>query len=1089
MANCYINFRVIGGKYKGGIHGSVAYAGGCRMVSPITGTVYDHSHRTDVLHRKVHIPDGAPKWISEPPIKETGRESIETAAEKTQRISQALWNAVIEKERVYDRKTKRRRYRKRAQFGYRLILALPAGRPLAELIELANDFLYEHFGRHGIPYEFCIHAAEDAAGLNIHLHATIATRPLGPDGFGKKARRLLPDFVGRRGNPSGRIRTGHEWPRRWAAFQNHWYQRRDIDVVVDPIAAVPGIHIGRWRDEEISAERRALNQAKKEAAAAIARDPEKLLRVIEDQLPIFGLKDVLRHLRRNGVMGYEAKDIANRLLALPDIVALRPRTEQMGVASKCISDPEPIFTTQSILDQEEKIRSRVEYLYGDMVWGKPLPAGMKEYAEQLIAARGLDPEQAEAVLYSVEGPGIRVIQGVAGAGKSYLLATAQMVFQQFGHDVIAMAPTNMVAADLRKNGFKASTIHKFIRQVRRGKIKLKPGTVLVVDEAAMVDAKLFEALTEIASRYQCRLILSGDDRQLPPIGRGGVYGKIRQMVGDARLSRVRRQSEDWMRAASESLSTWDIQAGIEAYKAKGAIAWSGNLRDAAMALAVRCLADLRTDPYRDLSKFFIYCALNDSANIMNNAMQDSIWRDAPPAPVHELDCCRGLVKIRAGDRIQFHETDLKQGLFNGAIGTVSSIDAAGIRVRLDSGEDVHFDPREFKGWGLGYAGTVHRGQGQTKLRSYVLYDHPYLWSAALTYVALTRHKDTTALFVPRELARDEAALIHQMSRVTEQPLASDYVPVDPQKARAGVEAALYPLQPLVPWKILGEDGKEKLLDLNRKGDAEQARSWLRRLPAEQFPEAYARLCAKSRGKPGAHPYQTLMLSAVTTAAARGFLPGSGGRDPRCLVGLFHSGERDHHLEHPALSGEGTEIDVSNCVVDPNQIEVGVWQNIAQRVLGFDGFIRDALYDRLTALRKRFASSPTLHDGLAAAQFLIRICRYTGTGIVPTDATVKAAIADESAPRVFGAFKFWRDLGHDDHEDVPLAGAIRYAFGSEDPAPQTAPAGSVKGIGPQKPARTPQRPPAAASAPPPAAKAPLPPRPGGRGDQGRDSRNL
>src|SRR5262249_41930624 len=157
---------------------------------------------------------------------------------------------------------------------------------------------------------------------------------------------------------------------------------------------------------------------------------------------------------------------------------------------------------------------------------QPLPTGMAAYAEQLITARMLDGEQAEAVRHTFEGPGIRVIHGVAGAGKSYLLATIRMVYEKFDFKVIAMAPTNLVADDLRKNGFDACTIHKFIQEVRRGQRTIAPNTALVFDEAGMVAAGLYDEVTEIAAKHKCRVILTGDDRQLPPIGRGGIYGKI-----------------------------------------------------------------------------------------------------------------------------------------------------------------------------------------------------------------------------------------------------------------------------------------------------------------------------------------------------------------------------------------------------------------------------------------------------------------------------------------------------------------------------------------------------------------------------------
>jgi hypothetical protein len=425
---------------------------------------------------------------------------------------------------------------------------------------------------------------------------------------------------------------------------------------------------------------------------------------------------------------------------------------------------------------------------------------------------------------------------------------------------------------------------------------------------------------------------------------------------------------------------------------------------------------------------------------MNDAIQFAIWRNAPAEDSHEFACCRGKVRVRAGDRIQVYETDPKKGLFNGALGSISGLSLQGIHVRLDSGEDVVFDPREFKGWGLGYATTVHKSQGQTKLRSYILYDDPFMWNAALTYVAMSRHKEATTLFVPRELAPDQDALVEQMSRTVDQPLASDYAVIDPRQAEADAADALYPLQPPVAWTIADAKNQPQELDLNRKQDAEEARFAFRRMKAPDFAIAYRSLCARAAGRPIAHPYQVLKSSAETTAMTRGFRPGSGKADPACLTGVFNDKEREDHVEHPLLEREDGEMDVAPMVIHPNFVEIGFWRRLVKRLQELDGFVRDALGARLLALRRRARPDTTISAALGAAQFLVRLC---GRGkSAPTAQEIKAAKAAEGAPReVFGALKFWRTVGPDDHDEVALPDAVNHAFTGKMPpaSPRPAPA--------------------------------------------------
>jgi hypothetical protein len=77
---------------------------------------------------------------------------------------------------------------------------------------------------------------------------------------------------------------------------------------------------------------------------------------------------------------------------------------------------------------------------------------------------------------------------------------------------------------------------------------------------------------------------------------------------------------------------------------------------------------------------------------------------------------------------------------------------------------ARFDAGTFKEFGLGYAGTVYRGQGQSRTEVYALYDHVWAWNARTAYVGLTRHTDRVELYVSRDLAGDELALGQQMAR-------------------------------------------------------------------------------------------------------------------------------------------------------------------------------------------------------------------------------------------------------------------------------------------------------------------------------------
>jgi hypothetical protein len=123
--------------------------------------------------------------------------------------------------------------------------------------------------------------------------------------------------------------------------------------------------------------------------------------------------------------------------------------------------------------------------------------------------------------------------------------------------------------------------------------------------------------------------------------------------------------------------------------------------------------------------------------------------------------------------MQFTGTDKRQGIVNGLAGLIETITPNSITVRLDGdGRRITFDPESFIDFRHGYAGTIYKGQGRTLDETYLL--HSFHWRSAASYVALSRHRDKTELFVSRETARDLAQLARQMARWEERRAASHF---------------------------------------------------------------------------------------------------------------------------------------------------------------------------------------------------------------------------------------------------------------------------------------------------------------------------
>ena len=204
------------------------------------------------------------------------------------------------------------------------------------------------------------------------------------------------------------------------------------------------------------------------------------------------------------------------------------------------------------------------------------------FSETLQQYFGLEPTLDQSILFSEleiftrsnEGQHLFLLRGYAGTGKTSSVAAYVKALQHYGVDTVLLAPTGRAAKVFSlKSSKDAYTIHKHIYR-RKSKVDLSAGmslqpnlfknTVFLVDEASMIgdytmqkdgsvsQRNLLEDLFEhVYMGQNCRLILIGDDGQLPPVGSDyspalsaeylrNHYPKL--IIQECKLSQVLRQS-------------------------------------------------------------------------------------------------------------------------------------------------------------------------------------------------------------------------------------------------------------------------------------------------------------------------------------------------------------------------------------------------------------------------------------------------------------------------------------------------------------------------------------------------------------------
>lgn len=491
------------------------------------------------------------------------------------------------------------------------------------------------------------------------------------------------------------------------------------------------------------------------------RDAGAVLELLTEQRSTFTGRDLERALDKQITGRLERAQFGEAVLSHPDVVRL---SDQAG-------GPTTRYSTRQTIEAEVHVlRAAAGLVRNDQ----------HQIAAPILAAvlsdkkfDGVSREQALAYRHATGGEGLSLIDGQAGTGKSFTMAAIREAYEAQGCRVIGLAPTNAVAQDMRRDGFtRARTVHSELFSLNNERTKWDRRTVVMVDEAAMIDTRNMAMLTAHAYAAGAKLILVGDDRQLSSIERGGMFGVLKDRYGAAELATVRRQHKNDDRRAAELMAEGNFHAGLEIYEGRGALHWTRTQPEARAALVAQWARDSAAVPTKSR---FVFAYTNADVDQLNRAIRavrkergELEWQE------HRFETKHGPADFSAADRIQFTGTDKGRGLYNGQAGIVQAIDGAKITVALDGRGDrvVTFDAGEFKDFRHGYAGTIYKGQGRTLDQTYLY--HSEHWRSAASYVALTRHRDKAVLFVATNTARDLKQLARQMARVDDRRAASHF---------------------------------------------------------------------------------------------------------------------------------------------------------------------------------------------------------------------------------------------------------------------------------------------------------------------------
>jgi hypothetical protein len=446
-----------------------------------------------------------------------------------------------------------------------------------------------------------------------------------------------------------------------------------------------------------------------------------------------GVLRVLAEAHHDGMAVEELESLADAWLQSDEALRLEPGERRAHLGGARYSTPDMVARESRLLAEASARKHSGVAIAAQHELERALATGpLRLSAEQEALARRV----------TRSGDGIEVVRAAAGTGKTLALGAARDAWERSGVPVYGCSLSARAALELETlAGIDSTTVARLLADIDRG-YGLRPGSVLVVDEAGLVGTRAIARLAEHAADINCKVLLVGDDRQLPEIDAGGAFRGLAEHLGAIRLHEVRRQAHPWDREALDELRRGRVQQWADAYRDHARIVARPTAAELREAVVEDWWESART---RESDAVMVAHRRADVAEL-NALARARMHRDG------RLGADELVVGDRAfarGDRVIARRNDRREGVVNGMRAEVVDVDQdrRTVHVADDAGKRTEISRRYLdEGWlDHGYALTAHAAQGATVDRSFVLgSDDLYReWG----YTALTRHRDVAKFYV------------------------------------------------------------------------------------------------------------------------------------------------------------------------------------------------------------------------------------------------------------------------------------------------------------------------------------------------------
>ena len=384
----------------------------------------------------------------------------------------------------------------------------------------------------------------------------------------------------------------------------------------------------------------------------------------------------------------------------------------------------------------------------------------------------LDEMQKKAVMEAASH-GVFILTGGPGTGKTTTINAIIRFFQGEGAQLRLAAPTGRAAKRMTETtGYEAQTIHRLLElsgmpeedregqaiHFERNAENPLDADVVIIDEMSMVDIHLIHSLL-LALTAGTRLILVGDENQLPSVGPGNV---LRDIIRSGQFSVV--ELKKIFRQASQS----DIVVNAHKINRGEAVVLDNKSRDFfflkrydadIIIRVVIALIQEKLPGYVKAKPFEIQVLTPMRKGLLGVERLNQIlqrYLNPPDPSKREKETGQGL--FREGDKVMQVKNNYQLewevrgkygiavekgvGVFNGDTGILKEINefAETALVEFEDGRYTEYSFKQLDELELAYAITIHKSQGSEypAVVMPILSGPKMLLNRNLLYTAVTR---------------------------------------------------------------------------------------------------------------------------------------------------------------------------------------------------------------------------------------------------------------------------------------------------------------------------------------------------------------